>query len=57
MDNPNLGVMHKTQKSVKFNIADGKAIKAYYFTHWQELENHIRVQQWQEQEKQDLFEC
>ena len=46
--NPNSGVKHKTQKSVKFQIEEDKVIEAYV-THWQELENHIKVQQRQEQ--------
>ncbi len=50
--NPKTGVKHKTQKSVKFQIEEDKVLEAYV-THWQELETHDRVQQWQEQEKQD----
>ncbi len=54
-DSPISGVKRKAQKSVKFQIKEDKVIEVY-FTHWQELENHIRVQQWQEQGKQDRCE-
>ena len=47
-DNPNSGVKHKTQKSVKIQIEEDKVIKAHV-THWQELYNHIKVQHRQEQ--------
>jgi major membrane immunogen (membrane-anchored lipoprotein) len=50
--NPQTGVERKTQKSVKFQIGEDKFFDAYV-THWQELETHNRVQQWQEQEQQD----
>ncbi len=50
--NPKTGVKDKTQKSVKFQIEEDKVLEAYV-THWQELETHNRVQQWQEQEQQD----
>jgi hypothetical protein len=50
--NPEMGVKHKTQKSVKFQIEEDKVLEAYV-THWQELETHARIQQWQEQEQQD----
>jgi len=49
-DNPNSGVKRKTQK---FQIEEDKVIEAYV-THWQELENYIRVQQWQELEHAKL---
>ena len=50
--NPKTVVKHKTQKLVKFQIEEDKVLEAYV-THWQELETHARVQQWQEQEQQD----
>jgi hypothetical protein len=53
-DNPKseAKIESKKQKSVNFQIAEGKVIEAYV-THWQEQENHITVQQRQEQEIQD----
>jgi hypothetical protein len=55
-DNPKLGVKRKMQKSVKHKIEEEKVIEAFItnwqvvVTHWQEIEKHIRVNQWQEQE-------
>ena len=43
-DNSVSGIKDKTQKLVKFQIKGDKVIEAN-FTHWQEPENHIRVQQ------------
>lgn len=45
--NPNSGVKCKAQKSLKVQIEEDKVIEAHV-THWQELENQIRVQHWQE---------
>ena len=45
-------IKNKTQKSVNSQIEEDKVIEAYV-THWQEQENHIRVQQRQEREIQD----
>ena len=53
-DNPKsvAKIKSKKQKSVNFQIEEDKVIEAYV-THWQEQENHIRVQQRQEREMQD----
>ncbi len=50
--NVKMGVKHKTQKSVKFQIEEDMVLEAYV-THWHELGTHDRVQRWQEQEQQD----
>jgi hypothetical protein len=53
-DNPksDAKIKSKKQESVRFQIEEDKVIEAYV-THWQEQENHIRVQQRQEREMQD----
>ncbi len=48
-DNPNSEVKRKKKKSVLFQIEEEKVIEAHV-THWQTLESHGRVQQWQEQQ-------
>ena len=50
--NPISGVKRKTRKSVKSQIEEDNVLEAYV-THWQELETKDRVEQRQEQEKQD----
>jgi hypothetical protein len=54
-DNPKseAKIESKKQKSVNFQIEEGKVIIEAYVTHWQEQENYITVQQRQEQEIQD----
>ncbi len=55
-DNPRLGDKSKMQKSVKHKIEEDKVIEAYIMqwqelvTHWQDIEKHIRVKQWQAQD-------
>ena len=53
-DNPksDANIKSKKQKPFRFQIEEDKVIEAYV-THWQEQENHIRVQQRQEREIQD----
>ena len=47
------GDTRKMQKSVRFQIEEDKVIEAYV-THWQELENRNRVQQRQEQKRNQI---
>ncbi len=53
-DNPksDAKIKSKKQNSASFQIEEDKIIEAY-ITHWHEQENHITVQQRQEQEIQD----